>query len=287
MLRIHTAVFPVAGWGTRFLPATKASPKEMIPVVDRPLIQYAVEEAVAAGIERIILITGREKRAIEDHFDRVVELEHLLEQRGETGLLQEVQRLNTLASFTAIRQGEALGLGHAVLCARDAVGEHPFAVFLPDDIIDADVPCMAQMVELYARYEAPMVAVEEVPWAETHRYGVIQGEEVAERIYRITDMVEKPSPEEAPSNLAIIGRYILTPDLFPFLEKVQPDRRGEIQLTDGIRQLLKERPVYGYRFAGARYDAGSKLGFLKATIAFALKRPDLAPALREFLQSLS
>jgi UTP--glucose-1-phosphate uridylyltransferase len=285
-VKIETAVFPVAGWGTRFLPATKASPKEMLPLVDKPLIQYAVEEAVASGIERIVLITGSEKRAIEDHFDVSFELEHLLKKRGDTALLEQVQRISDLAEFAYIRQKEALGLGHAVLCAKPVLENSPFAVLLADDIIDAAVPCTAQLLALYEQYHAPIVAVEEVPWGDIHKYGVIKGEQIAENVYRISDMVEKPAREAAPSNLAIIGRYILTPDIFAALEEVRADQRGEIQLTDGIRHLLNQREVYGYRFVGKRYDAGNKLGFLMATVEFTLKRADLAPAFRAFLKTL-
>ncbi len=285
-MKIQTAVFPVAGWGTRFLPATKASPKEMLPLVDKPLIQYGVEEAIAAGLERIVLITGSAKRAIEDHFDVSFELEHLLKQRGDTALLQEIQRISSLAEFAYIRQKEALGLGHAVLCAKPVVENRPFAVILADDIIDAEVPCIGQLIKLYEQYNAPVVAIEEVPQNETQKYGVIKGEQIAENVYRILDMVEKPAPEKAPSNLAIIGRYILTPDIFPALEEVKADQRGEIQLTDGIRRLLDEREVYACRFSGNRHDAGNKLGFLMATVEFALKRPDLAPAFRAFLKKI-
>lgn len=285
-MKIQTAVFPVAGWGTRFLPATKASPKEMLPLVDKPLIQYGVEEAIAAGLERIILITGSAKRAIEDHFDVSFELEHLLKQRGDTALLHEIQRISSLAEFAYIRQKEALGLGHAVLCAKPVVENRPFAVILADDIIDAEVPCIGQLIKLYEQYNAPVVAIEEVPQNETQKYGVIKGEQIAENVYRILDMVEKPAPEKAPSNLAIIGRYILTPDIFPALEEVKADQRGEIQLTDGIRRLLDEREVYACRFSGKRHDAGNKLGFLMATVEFALKRPDLAPAFRAFLKKI-
>jgi UTP--glucose-1-phosphate uridylyltransferase len=288
MATVRKAVFPAAGLGTRFLPATKAQPKEMLPLVDKPIIQYVIEEAVAAGITQIIIVTGRGKNAIEDHFDVSYELEKLLEERGKTELLEEVRRISNMISVSYVRQKETLGLGHAVLVAKDLVGDEPFAVMLGDDIIDAAVPCMRQMVEVFGTHEGPVVAVHQVPRDEISAYGVIAGqaEPTNDRLYRVSDMVEKPRKEEAPSDLAIIGRYILTPDIFEILEKTPRDKGGEIQLTNGIRVLAERRPVYAYRFEGRRHDAGNKLGFLKATVEFALKREDLGGPFREYLKSL-
>jgi UTP--glucose-1-phosphate uridylyltransferase len=287
-MKIRKAVFPAAGLGTRFLPATKAQPKEMLPLVDKPIIQYVVEEAIAAGLTQIIIVTGRGKNAIEDHFDTSYELEKLLEARGKTNLLEQVRSLSNMISVAYVRQGEALGLGHAVLMARDLVGDEPFAVMLGDDIIDSAVPCMKQMVDVFQRYEGPVIAVQQVPKSEISAYGVIDAEPVAgdDRVYRIRDLVEKPPAAKAPSDLAIIGRYILTPDVFDALIKTQSDEGGEIQLTNGIRVLGEKRPLWGYRFEGVRHDAGNKLGFLKATVEFALKRPDLGGPFREYLKGL-
>ena len=287
-MKLRKAVFPAAGLGTRFLPATKAQPKEMLPLVDKPIIQYVIEEAVAAGITQIIIVTGRGKNAIEDHFDVSYELEKLLEERGKTELLEEVRRISNMISVSYVRQKETLGLGHAVLVAKELVGDEPFAVMLGDDIIDAVVPCMRQMVEVFGTHEGPVVAVHQVPRDEISAYGVIAGqaEPTNDRLYRVSDMVEKPRKEEAPSDLAIIGRYILTPDIFEILEKTPRDKGGEIQLTNGIRVLAERRPVYAYRFEGRRHDAGNKLGFLKATVEFALKREDLGGPFRAYLKSL-
>jgi UTP--glucose-1-phosphate uridylyltransferase len=288
MQRLRKAVFPAAGLGTRFLPATKAQPKEMLPLVDKPIIQYVIEEAVASGITSIIIVTGKGKNAIEDHFDVSLELERLLEERGNSGLLEQVRSISSMINVAYVRQGETLGLGHAVLMARDLVGDEPFAVMLGDDIIDSEVPCMRQMAEVFARVGGPVVAVHQVPHAEISAYGVIDGqaEDEAGRCYRIRDLVEKPRLEEAPSDLAIIGRYILTPDIFDALEKTGRDKTGEIQLTNALRALLARRPIFGYRFDGVRHDAGNKLGFLKATVEFALKREDLGGPFREYLRSL-
>jgi UTP--glucose-1-phosphate uridylyltransferase len=288
MQRIRKAVFPAAGLGTRFLPATKAQPKEMLPLVDKPIIQYVIEEAVASGLTSIIIVTGRGKNAIEDHFDVSYELERLLQERGKTDLLEQVQSISSMINVAYVRQGETLGLGHAVLMAKDLVGDEPFAVMLGDDIIDSPVPCMRQMVDVFERYGGPVIAVQRVTREEISAYGVIDGvaEEESGRVYRIRDMVEKPGPEEAPSDLAIIGRYILTPDIFPALEKTSRDARGEIQLTNGLRLLKEQRDLFGYRFEGVRHDAGNKLGFLKATVEFALKRKDLGAPFREYLKSL-
>lgn len=284
--RIRKAVFPAAGLGTRFLPATKAQPKEMLPLVDKPLIQYVVEETLASGIEQIIIITGRGKNAIEDHFDISYELEHMLQERGKLKELDEIRRISELTQFAYVRQKKALGLGHAVLVARDWVDDEPFAVLLGDDIIDADVPCLKQMIDVFERYRAPVVGVMPIDGPEISRFGVIRAELVEPGVYRISDMVEKPRPEEAPSNLAIIGRYILTPDIFAELERTQPDIRGEIQLTDAMRALAQKRPFYGYQFKGRRYDCGDKLGFLQATVEFALKHADISRDFRRYLKNL-
>ena len=286
-MRIRKAVFPAAGLGTRFLPATKAQPKEMLPIVDKPTIQYVVEEAVQSGIEDIIIVTGRGKNAIEDHFDRSVELEQALLQKGKTDLLAEIQKISSLISVSYIRQKEPLGLGHAILVTRSLVGNEPFAVFLGDDIIDSEEPCMGQMMRAWERYGDAVIAVQEVSRQEVRHYGIIDGVKVGDRVFEVKDMVEKPEPEEAPSNLAIIGRYILPPLIFDLLEKTVPDQGGEIQLTDALRALLKRRAIYGYQFEGKRYDAGNKLGFLKATVEFALKRQDLAKEFGAYLKSLN
>jgi UTP--glucose-1-phosphate uridylyltransferase len=284
--RIRKAVFPAAGLGTRFLPATKAQPKEMLPLVDKPLIQYVVEEAIDSGIEQIIVVTGRGKNSIEDHFDISYELEQMLQERGKEKELALVRRISDLMQFVYVRQKQALGLGHAVLVARDVVDEEPFAVMLGDDIIDAEMPCLKQMIEVFDRYQNPVVGIMPIEGPDISRFGVIQAEQVEPRVYRISDMVEKPRPEEAPSNLAIIGRYILTPDIFEEIENTTPGAGGEIQLTDAMRSLLKRRPFYGYQFEGRRYDAGDKLGFLKATVEFALKHDDISQEFREYLKSL-
>jgi UTP--glucose-1-phosphate uridylyltransferase len=282
-------VFPAAGLGTRFLPATKAQPKEMLPLVDKPIIQYVIEEAVAAGLTNIIIVTGRGKNAIEDHFDVSHELERMLQERGKTALLEQVRAISNLINVAYVRQKETLGLGHAVLMARDLVGDEPFAVMLGDDIIDSPVPCMKQMIDVFEKHDGPVIAVHQVPRDEISAYGVIDGDVVEgeDRVYRIRDLVEKPNVDEAPSDLAIIGRYILTPDIFEELEKTPRDKAGEIQLTNGMRRLKDKRPMYGYRFEGKRHDAGNKLGFLKATVEFALKREDLGGPFREYLRGLN
>jgi UTP--glucose-1-phosphate uridylyltransferase len=287
--KIRKAVFPAAGLGTRFLPATKAQPKEMLPLVDKPIIQYVIEEAVASGLTSIILVTGKNKNAIEDHFDVSYELESHLAQRGQTDVLEQVRAISSMINVSYVRQGEQLGLGHAVLQARDLVGDEPFAVMLGDDIIDAGVPCMRQMMNVFESYGGPVIAVQQVPRDEISAYGVIDGtpEGDSGRLFRIHHMVEKPTVEDAPSDLAIIGRYILTPEIFEELEKTDRGRGGEIQLTDGIRRLMERRAVYGYQFEGVRHDAGNKLGFLKATVEFALKRKDLGGPFREYLKSLN
>ena len=283
---IRKAVFPAAGLGTRFLPATKAQPKEMLPLVDKPIIQYGVEEAVAAGIDNIILVTGRGKNAIEDHFDVSVELETFLESRGKKDLLAEIRKVSNLINFSYVRQGEPLGLGHAVLVTRPLVGEEPFAVILGDDVIDATPPAIGQMIKVFNEVDGPVLAIERVPKETVSSYGIIDAEEVKPGVYRIRDLVEKPTPDEAPSDLAIIGRYILTPDIFPALADTASDRTGEIQLTNGLRRLLKNRDIYGCRIDGVRHDTGNKLGFLKAVVYFALRRPDLADDFREYLRTV-
>ncbi|MBI5598630.1 MAG: UTP--glucose-1-phosphate uridylyltransferase GalU [Deltaproteobacteria bacterium] len=284
-MKITKAVFPAAGFGTRFLPATKAIPKEMLPVVDKPLIQYCVEEAKASGIEEIIIITGRGKNAIEDHFDTSFELESILKEKDKKEILRVVNKVSGLARYVYTRQKKNLGLGHAILCARDIVGKEPFAVFLGDDMIDSKVPVMKQMAGVFKRYPSSILAVERVPKNETHLYGVIKGKEVAPGIYRVVDLVEKPM-KNPPSNLAIIGRYILTPGIFRAIEKTAPGRGGEIQLTDALRILLRTEEVYACEFEGDRYDAGSKLGFIKANVSMGLKRPDIREGLKRFIKGL-
>src|SRR5207302_1802529 len=284
---VRKAVFPAAGLGTRFLPATKAQPKEMLPLVDKPMIQYVVEEAVASGLSEIIIVTGRNKRAIEDHFDAAFELEYYLNDRGKVEELAQIKTISELASVCYVRQKEPLGLGHAILVARGLVGAEPFAVFLGDDIIGgAPIPCMRQLLDVYDKYDGPVIAVERVPRDRIHQYGVIAGRNIAGNVWEISDLVEKPKAEDAPSDLAIIGRYVLTPDLFPILAATAADKRGEIQLTDGLRTLRTQRPMYAVEFEGKRYDTGDKLGFLKATVEFALARPDLADAFRTYLKGL-
>lgn len=283
---IRKAVFPAAGLGTRFLPATKAQPKEMLPLVDKPIIQYGVEEAVAAGVSNIILVTGRGKNAIEDHFDVSVELETFLEARGKTELLAEIRKISNLINFSYVRQGEPLGLGHAVLVTRALVGDEPFAVILGDDVIDAQPPALRQMIDVFNEVDGPVLAVERVPREDVSAYGIIDAEEIRPGVYRIRDLVEKPPRAEAPSDLAIIGRYVLTPDIFPALEATVSDRTGEIQLTNGLRRLLRDRPIYGCRIDGVRHDTGNKLGFLKAVVYFALRRPDLAGPFADYLRTI-
>jgi len=295
MIRVKKAVLPAAGFGTRFLPATKAVPKELLPIVDKPTIQYIMEEVVHSGIEEVILITGREKGSIEDHFDTSAELENHLRKKGRRDLLKIVQEVSEMVTLVSVRQKEPLGLGHAVLCAKKAVGNEPFVVLLGDDLIDASVPCVRQMIDTYEELNrglkpsAPgcaLIAVQRVPRTEAHLYGIIKGKKVKDRVYRIEDMVEKPEKGTAPSNLAIIGRYILPPEIFKILENVRPDRKGEIQLTTGLRELNRRAPVFGYEFFGDRYDAGDKLGYLEANIAFALKHPELGPKLKRYLKTL-
>jgi UTP--glucose-1-phosphate uridylyltransferase len=288
---IRKAVLPVAGLGTRFLPATKAQPKEMLPLVDKPLVQYAVEEVRASGIPMVIFVTGRGKNAIENHFDVSFELEHELAGRGKEELRKQMRSISSLLEIIYLRQKEPKGLGHAILTARDLVGDEPFAVLLSDDVIDHRVPCLKQMIGVYEKYGASVVGLARVPRKTVSRYGIIRGHAVADpkrkgRLFRVDDMVEKPKPAIAPSNLAIIGRYILTPRIFRELSLTRAGSGGEIQLTDGIRRLLKHEPVYGYLVEGKRYDAGDKLGFLQATVEMALNRPDLGKKFRRYLKSL-
>ena len=287
--RVRKAVFPAAGLGTRFLPATKAQPKEMLPLVDKPIIQYGVEEAVASGVDNIILVTGRGKNAIEDHFDVSVELETFLESRGKREQLEEVSKISNMINVAYVRQGEPLGLGHAVLVTRALVGNEPFAVILGDDVIDAEPPAIKQLVDVFERVEGPVLAVERVPMDQISSYGVIADDSSANLgpgIHKVADLIEKPARSEAPSDLAIIGRYILTPDIFPALAATSRDRTGEIQLTNGLKQLLKSRPIYACEIKGVRHDTGNKLGFLKAVVYFALRRPDIAEPFRRYLDDL-
>ena len=286
---IRKAVFPAAGLGTRFLPATKAQPKEMLVLVDKPVIQYGVEEAVQSGVENIVIVTGRGKNAIEDHFDVALELESFLEQRGKKEQLAEIRKITELINVAYVRQGEPLGLGHAVLVTRNLVGDEPFAVILGDDVIDAEPPALQQMIDVFQRVNGPVLAVERVPMEDVSSYGVVKIDESADLgpgVYKIADLVEKPRREEAPSNLAIIGRYILTPDIFPALAATASDRTGEIQLTNGLRRLLQDRPLYACEIEGVRHDTGNKLGFLKAVVYFALRRPELAEPFRKYLETL-
>ncbi len=287
-MRVRKAVLPAAGWGTRFLPATKAQPKEMLPLVDKPVIQYAVEEAVAAGIDQMIIVTSSQKRAIEDHFDLSYELEHLLEQRGDIEMLRRVRHISDLAQIAYVRQKEQLGLGHAVLMAKELVGHEPFAVILSDDVVSGDRPCIGQLVDVYDERHASVVAVMEVPHEETQRYGIIDGEPDPrdDRLYRVRRVVEKPKPEDAPSDLAIIGRYVLTPKIFEKLEQTPGGAGGEIQLTDAIETLMAEQDVFAYAFQGTRYDAGTTMGWLKANVELALQRPDIGGEFRHYLTEL-
>ena len=289
MMKIRKAVFPAAGLGTRFLPATKAQPKEMLPLVDKPLIQYVIEEAVQSGIQNVTIVTGRGKNAIEDHFDYSYELEQTLAARGKTEQVEEIRRISNMIDVAYVRQKEALGLGHAIKITHAVVGPEPFAVMLGDDIIDSEVPCLKQMTDLFEKLQSSMIATCEVPEADVSQYGIIQGRQLdgyGGRVYRIEDVIEKPPREEAPSNLAIIGRYILTPEIFGALDKTPAGRGGEIQITDAIRILLEQQPVYAYMFEGKRYDAGDKLGFLQATVEYALKREDLGGDFRNYLKNL-
>ena len=284
-MKLKKAVIPVAGLGTRFLPATKAVPKELLPIIDIPSIQYVVQEAVDSGIQEIIFVTGRGKDAIEDHFDEAPELEQILAERGQTETVEMLRRIVGMTEVVSVRQKKPLGLGHAVLCARDLVGNEPFAVMLADDLIDNDVPCIRQLLEIFEEIQESVVALMEVPQEDVHRYGVIKGSEVKKRLYQVEATVEKPQASQAPSRMAIIGRYILRPEVFAILEKLPAGKGGEIQLTDGLAQLVRERKVFGCEFEGDRYDIGDKFGFVRATVAYALKRPDLKDRVIDYLKS--
>jgi UTP--glucose-1-phosphate uridylyltransferase len=285
-MKIRKAVIPVAGLGTRFLPATKAVPKELLPIVDIPSIQYVVQEAVDAGIQEIIFVTGRNKDAIEDHFDEAPELEQVLAERGQKETMEVLRRISVMTEVVSVRQKKPLGLGHAVLCARNLVGDEPFAVMLADDLIDSETPCIRQLLEIFEEKKESVIALMEVPKEEVHRYGVIKGKEVKERLYQIEATVEKPLAKDAPSRMAIIGRYVLRQEIFSILEKLPAGKGGEIQLTDGLAKLVRDREVYGCKFLGERYDIGDKFGFVRATVAYALKRPDLKDRVMEYLKTV-
>jgi UTP--glucose-1-phosphate uridylyltransferase len=284
-MKLRKAVIPVAGLGTRFLPATKTVPKELLPIVDIPSIQYVVQEAVDAGIQEIIFVTGRGKDSIEDHFDEAPELEQVLAERGQNEMIKMLRRIAEMTEVVSVRQKKPLGLGHAVLCARDLVGDEPFAVMLADDLIDSEVPCIRQLLEVFEQTSESVIALMEVLPEEVHQYGVIRGKEIRDRLYQVEATVEKPSAQEAPSRMAIIGRYILRPEIFAILESLPPGKGGEIQLTDGLAQLVQKRKMYGCKFQGQRHDIGDKFGFVRATIAYALKRPDLKDRVVEYLKT--
>lgn len=285
-MSVKKAIIPAAGLGTRFLPATKAQPKEMLPIVDKPTIQYIIEEAVASGIEEILIITGRNKRAIEDHFDKSVELEYQLEQNNKTELLEEVRKISNMVDIHYIRQKEPKGLGHAISCAKTFVGNEPFAVMLGDDVVDSQVPCLRQLIDCYNEYKTTILGVQKVPENETSKYGIVDGFNIENRVYKVRNLVEKPSIEKAPSNIAILGRYIITPEIFNILENTPPGKGGEIQLTDALKTLISHEAMYAYDFEGRRYDVGDKFGFLQATVEFALKKPDLREPFLKYLSTL-
>jgi len=286
-MKLRKAVIPVAGLGTRFLPATKTVPKELLPIVDIPSIQYVVQEAVDAGIEEIIFVTGRGKDGIEDHFDEAPELEQLLTERGNHEMAQTLRKIAEMTEVVSVRQKKPLGLGHAVLCAKDLVGDEPFAVMLADDLIEAEVPGIRQLISIFEETSESVVALMEVPQAEVHQYGIIKGREIKKRLYQVEATVEKPLAKDAPSRMAIIGRYVLRPEIFKILQDLPPGRGGEIQLTDGLAQLVRERKIFGCEFVGERYDIGDKFGFVRATVAYALKRPDLRDKVLEYLKSIA
>lgn len=285
-MRVKKAVIPAAGLGTRFLPATKAQPKEMLPIVDKPTIQYIIEEAVASGIEEILIITGRNKRAIEDHFDKSVELENELESHNKQELLDMVKDISNMVDIYYIRQKEPKGLGHAISCAKTFVGNEPFAVMLGDDVVDSKVPCLKQLIDCYNEYKTSIIGVQEVPDEEVYKYGIVKGMYIEDRVYKVKDLIEKPKVEEAPSNVAILGRYIITPQIFDILANTKPGKGGEIQLTDALKNLITMEAMYAYNFEGRRYDVGDKLGFLQATVEFALKREDLRKPFMEYLLTI-
>ena len=282
---VRKAIIPAAGLGTRFLPATKSQPKEMLPIVDKPTLQYIIEEAIESGIEEILIVTGRSKKSIEDHFDRSVELELELEQKGKKEMLKMVQDISNMVNIHYIRQKEPKGLGHAIHCAKSFIGDEPFAVLLGDDIVDAEVPCLKQLINTYDEYKTSVLGVQEVAKEDTDKYGILDVKHIEDRVYKVKDMVEKPNVEDAPSNIAILGRYIITPEIFNILENQEPVKGGEIQLTDALKTLDTREAIYAYNFEGRRYDVGDKLGFLEATVDFALKRPELRDGFMEFLKS--
>ena len=282
---VRKAIIPAAGLGTRFLPATKSQPKEMLPIVDKPTLQYIIEEAINSGIEEILIVTGRSKKSIEDHFDRSVELELELEQKGKTEMLKMVQDISNMVNIHYIRQKEPKGLGHAIHCAKSFIGDEPFAVLLGDDIVDAKTPCLKQLIDCYDEYKTSVLGVQEVAKQDTDKYGILDVKHIEDRVYKVKDMVEKPKVEEAPSNIAILGRYIITPAIFEILENQAPGKGGEIQLTDALKTLASQEAIYAYNFEGRRYDVGDKLGFLEATVDFALKRPELRDGFIEFLKT--
>ncbi len=286
-MKVRKAIIPAAGLGTRFLPATKAQPKEMLPIVDKPTIQFIVEEAIASGIEDIMIVTGRGKRAIEDHFDKSYELEDILKRKGENDLLHLVQDISNLVNIHYIRQKEPKGLGHAIYCAKSFIGDEPFAVMLGDDIVDAQVPCMKQLIDVFEKYNATVLGVQHVPEEDVSKYGIVSCTRIDERVYSVNDMVEKPDRESAPSNIAILGRYIITPEIFKLLENAEPGKGGEIQLTDALKKLLETQKVYAYDFIGKRYDVGNRLGFLQATVEFALKREDLRDEFSAYIKEVA
>ena len=281
--RVRKAIIPAAGLGTRFLPATKSQPKEMLPIVDKPTLQYIIEEAIDSGIEEILIVTGRSKKSIEDHFDRSVELEVELEQKGKDEMLKMVQDISNMVNIHYIRQKEPKGLGHAIYCAKSFIGNEPFAVLLGDDIVDSDKPCLKQLIEAYNEYKTSILGVQEVDKQDTDKYGILDAKYIENRVYKVKDMIEKPKVEEAPSNIAILDRYIITPNIFDILENQEPGKSGEIQLTDALKTLATHEAIYAYNFEGKRYDVGDKLGFLEATVDFALKRPELRDQFMEFL----
>ena len=285
-MKIRKAVIVTAGWGTRFLPITRSQPKEMLPLVDKPIIQYSVEEAIASGIEEVVLVTAPGKRAVEDYFDRAFELEDVLEQKGEGKLLRETRELSSLIDICYVRQKRQLGLGHAVLTAKSAIDDEPFALFLPDDVVDSKVPLLKQLIEVYERHKGSVIAVERINREDTVKYGIIEPREISDRVYQVLNIIEKPQPEEAPSNLGVVGRYILVPEIFDILEVTPPGKNNEIQLTDALQSLLQKQAVYACELEGTRYDAGTPLGWLKATVSLALKRPDIGPELRDYIRRL-
>lgn len=285
-MQIRKAVLPIAGLGTRVLPASKVTPKEMLPLVDKPVVQYLVEEAVAAGIEEIILVVSRSKRSIEDHFDSFPELEHILEHKGKHKELEELRHTQTMASYVSVRQSEPLGLGHAILCAKDLVGDEPFLVMLGDELVAPETPCFPQMLQVYEQYHGSVLSLFTAPREQISAYGIVALQELTPEVVKVTHLVEKPSPEKAPSNQAIAGRYLITPDIFEKLERTQPSKRGEIEITDALAMQAEEGNCYGIRFAGERYDTGNPLGLLTTNIAYGLKRPDIAPALREYMRQM-